>query len=171
MTCFRQDLDDEPTFNVRGYDYLLLLDVIEHLKEPERFLERLRAQFDYSPTTLVLTTPNIAFAIQRRDAPARAVQLRQGRHPRPHAHAAVYVPIAAAAARRCRVPDQGDSRRAGAVSEGAGQRPAREDRTGNQPALIRISRTMFSYQIFVVAGGTPDVDFILQDSKERSMSG
>src|SRR4030095_17099997 len=43
----------------------LLLDVIEHLKQPEIFLERLRAQFDYSPKTLVLTTPNIAFVVQR----------------------------------------------------------------------------------------------------------
>ena len=56
---------EEPTFDVRGYDYLLLLDVIEHLKSPEQFLERLRAQFDYAPRTLILTTPNIAFGIQR----------------------------------------------------------------------------------------------------------
>jgi len=28
-----------------------LVDVIEHLKSPERFLNRLRAQFDYSPRT------------------------------------------------------------------------------------------------------------------------
>ena len=34
--------------------------------------------------------------------------------------------------------------------------------------LIRISRSLFSYQIFVVAETTPDVDFILQDSKRRS---
>src|SRR4029077_21103337 len=36
-----------------------------HLKEPERFLERIRAQFDYSPPLLVLTTPNVAFLVQR----------------------------------------------------------------------------------------------------------
>ena len=65
VVVFTQDLDEEPTFDVRGYDYLLLLDVIEHLKNPERFLERLRAQFDYAPRTLILTTPNIAFGIQR----------------------------------------------------------------------------------------------------------
>ena len=52
VIVFSQDLDEEPTFDVRGYEYLLLLDVIEHLKNPERFLERLRAQFDYSPRTL-----------------------------------------------------------------------------------------------------------------------
>ena len=65
VIVFSQDLDEEPTFDVRGYEYLLLLDVIEHLKNPERFLERLRAQFDYSPKTLILTTPNIAFGVQR----------------------------------------------------------------------------------------------------------
>jgi len=34
--------------------------------------------------------------------------------------------------------------------------------------LIRVSRSLFSYQIFVVAEATPDVDFILQDCKRRS---
>src|SRR6185436_2317059 len=65
VVVFTQDLDAEPEFDVRGYDYLLLLDVIEHLKSPEKFLERLRAQFDYSPRTIILTTPNVAFGIQR----------------------------------------------------------------------------------------------------------
>jgi Methyltransferase domain len=65
VVVFTQDLDHEPRFDVRGYDYLLLLDVIEHLKSPERFLDRLRTQFDYSPRTVILTTPNIAFGIQR----------------------------------------------------------------------------------------------------------
>ena len=34
--------------------------------------------------------------------------------------------------------------------------------------LIRVSRSMFSYQIFVVAEATPDVDFILEDARRRS---
>ena len=33
---------------------------------------------------------------------------------------------------------------------------------------IRLSRTFFSYQIFVVATPTPDVDFILEDDRQRS---
>jgi len=37
--------------------------------------------------------------------------------------------------------------------------------------LIRVSKTLFSYQIFVIAEGTPDVDFVLQDSKVRSGQG
>ena len=34
--------------------------------------------------------------------------------------------------------------------------------------LIRLSRTLFSYQIFVVAECTPDVGFVLEDSRSRS---
>jgi hypothetical protein len=35
-------------------------------------------------------------------------------------------------------------------------------------ALIRLSRTLFSYQIYVEAESTPDVSFVLADSKRRS---
>ena len=34
--------------------------------------------------------------------------------------------------------------------------------------LIRMSRTLFSYQIFVVADCTPNVAFVLEDSRSRS---
>jgi hypothetical protein len=34
--------------------------------------------------------------------------------------------------------------------------------------LIRLSKTLFSYQIYVEAESTPDVNFVLQDSKEKS---
>ncbi len=171
MTCFRQDLDDEPTFSVRGYDYVLLLDVIEHLKEPERFIERIRAQFDYSPPTLVLTTPNVAFAIQR--VMLLLGQFNYGKAgilDRTHTRLFTFRAI------RRLLTDAGFR-----IKEIRGV-PAPFPKvlgTGllgrtalaiNQ-ALIRISRTLFSYQILVIAEGTPDVNFILQDSKERSMSG
>jgi hypothetical protein len=35
-------------------------------------------------------------------------------------------------------------------------------------ALIAVSKTLFSYQIFVTAEWTPDVDFVLRDAKEKS---
>jgi hypothetical protein len=35
-------------------------------------------------------------------------------------------------------------------------------------ALIRVSKTLFAYQIFVVAESTPNVDFVLRDAKEQS---
>jgi 2-polyprenyl-3-methyl-5-hydroxy-6-metoxy-1,4-benzoquinol methylase len=53
-----------------SYDCVLLLDVIEHLAEPERFLLDLRNNSrhvppDGQPARLVLTTPNIAFFMVR----------------------------------------------------------------------------------------------------------
>jgi hypothetical protein len=35
-------------------------------------------------------------------------------------------------------------------------------------ALIRLSKTLFSYQIFVLARSTPDVNFVLKHAKEKS---
>ena len=34
--------------------------------------------------------------------------------------------------------------------------------------LIRLSRSLFSYQIYVVAESTPDVSFVLRDTQSRS---
>ena len=151
---------------MQEHDFLLLLDVIEHVKEPERPIGRIRAQFDYSPPTLVLTTPNIAFVVQRH-ADARPWQ---GGHPRPYAHAVIHLPLASPAADRCGVPHHGDARRAGAVSKvlraGALGRAA----VAINHLLIRVSKTL-SRTIFVVAEGTPSVDFVLQDATRRSARG
>jgi hypothetical protein len=35
-------------------------------------------------------------------------------------------------------------------------------------ALIWLSKSLFSYQIFVVAESTPDLNFLLRDARERS---
>jgi hypothetical protein len=35
-------------------------------------------------------------------------------------------------------------------------------------ALIGVSRSLFSYQIYVEAESTPDVSFVLEDSRRRS---
>ena len=42
-----------------------MLDIIEHLVAPEDFIDGLRKQFDFKPRTLIITTPNIAFIVQR----------------------------------------------------------------------------------------------------------
>ena len=55
-----QDLNAPPAFELKA-DYILMLDVIEHLVSPEKFLDALRKKFDSHPRRLVLTTPNVAF--------------------------------------------------------------------------------------------------------------
>ena len=65
---------EQPGLPVDAWDYdaILLLDVIEHLAEPERFLLDLRNGRDVRPAepgqaapTLILSTPNVAFAAVR----------------------------------------------------------------------------------------------------------
>ena len=167
VVVFTQDLDEEPRFDVRGYDYLLLLDVIEHLKNPEKFLERLRAQFDYAPRTVILTTPNIAFGIQR--LMLLVGQFNYGKAgilDRTHTRLFTFRSL------RQTLVDAGfrikEIRGVPApfpkvLGDGFLGRTA----TAVNLLLIRVSKSVFSYQIFVLAEPTPDVDFILDDAKRR----
>jgi len=171
VEVFQQDLDAEPTFDVRGYRYLMMLDVIEHLKEPERFIERIRAQFDYSPSTLVLTTPNVAFLVQR--VMLAVGQFNYGKAgilDRTHTRLFTFRSL------RRLLQDAGfrikEIRGIPApFPKVLGKGVAGKAALAVNQFLIRVSKTLFSYQIFVIAEGTPDVDFVLQDSKVRSGQG
>jgi glycosyltransferase involved in cell wall biosynthesis len=55
-----------PDLNLPEYDYVLLLDLIEHLNAPELFFDRLRDAMKYCTNTKVMiSTPNIGFVIIR----------------------------------------------------------------------------------------------------------
>lgn len=167
VKVFQQDLDQEPTFDVGGYQYLLLLDVVEHLKDPERFLDRLRAQFDYTPRTLVLSTPNIAFVVQR--AMLAFGQFNYGKAgilDRTHTRLFTFRSL------RRLLTDAGfrivEIRGVpGPFPKVLGDGVLGRIALAVNQAFIRVSKTLFSYQIFVVAECTPHVDFILRDSKAR----
>jgi 2-polyprenyl-3-methyl-5-hydroxy-6-metoxy-1,4-benzoquinol methylase len=51
--------------DVSAFDQVLMLDVIEHLKDPEVFMERLREGAAGKRPEIILTTANVAFAITR----------------------------------------------------------------------------------------------------------
>lgn len=46
-------------------DYIILLDIIENLSYPEKFLQKLREHFCESQPKIIITTGNVAFSIQR----------------------------------------------------------------------------------------------------------
>jgi glycosyltransferase involved in cell wall biosynthesis len=66
----RLDQDEWPV-NLSDFDLVLLLDVIEHLNEPEKFLLKLRESYQTSrraasgPPPVILSTPNVAFVTVR----------------------------------------------------------------------------------------------------------
>jgi len=60
-----ESLVPEDLFSGHIFDVLLMLDVIEHLNNPEAFLVMLRERFGVEQPKLVITTPNIAFIIMR----------------------------------------------------------------------------------------------------------
>lgn len=62
----RWDLDAEAfPVEVSEFDQIFMLDVIEHLHDPEIFMEQLRAASAYKSPEIVLTTANIGFFITR----------------------------------------------------------------------------------------------------------
>jgi glycosyltransferase involved in cell wall biosynthesis len=55
-----------PALEYERYDYVLMLDVIEHLAKPEWFLEQLRTALSLKPSVeVILSTANIGFAVTR----------------------------------------------------------------------------------------------------------
>jgi 2-polyprenyl-3-methyl-5-hydroxy-6-metoxy-1,4-benzoquinol methylase len=168
VEVLQQDLDEPPVFDARKYDHLLMLDVIEHLKDPEQFLEQLVEQFDYGPRTLVLTTPNVAFVAQR-----LMLLLGQFNYGNAGILDRTHTRLFTFRSLRRLLVDSGFRLREvrgvpapwpKVLGDGALGRAAVR---ANQ-LLIRLSPTLFSYQVFVVADCVPGVRFVLDDSRSRS---
>ena len=62
----KEDLDQiKMDFPVEKFDYVIMLDIIEHLKDPDGFMDLLRKKLGMSRPTIIMTTPNIAFLLIR----------------------------------------------------------------------------------------------------------
>jgi glycosyltransferase involved in cell wall biosynthesis len=159
-----QDLDDAPRYEVKE-SHILMLDVIEHLKAPEEFLEELRKKFDFTQRTLVLTTPNIAFVIQRLMLALGQFNYgKRGILDQTHRRLFTFRSIK-------RLLDDAGFR----IKEvrgvpapfplALGDNVLGRGALAANVALIKLSRTLFSYQILVVAETTPDLEYVLSQAK------
>jgi glycosyltransferase involved in cell wall biosynthesis len=162
----RQNLDDPPLFEPNEFDYLLLLDVIEHIKDPEQFLDRMRAKFDWSTKTLILTTPNVAFVAERLmllfgQFNYGKVGILDRTHTRLFTFRSLKRLLVDAGFRIKEIRGI-PAPLPMVLGRGLLGRVA----IGANTALIGLSKTLFSYQIMVVAESTPNVDFVLRSSKE-----
>ena len=164
-----RDLDADPLdLDLSRVDVLLLLDVIEHLHEPERFLAALRRNLDHRPRTLVLTTPNVAFVIQR--LMLLAGQFNYGKAgilDRTHTRLFTFRSL-----RRLLVDSGLRIREVRGVPapfpKAVGENALGMGLLRLNQALIQLSPSLFSYQIFVEAETTPDVAYVLADSRQSA---
>ncbi len=168
IRVYQQDLDDPPAFDVQPYQHILLLDVIEHLRNPELFLQRLRRQFTHQTKTVIITTPNIAFLPER--LMLLAGQFNYGKS---GILDVTHMRLFTFRSFRRLLRDHGfrikTVRGVPApypLALGNG-RLARAALAANQ-ALIKMSKTLFAYQIYVEAETTPDADFVLEAAKAAS---
>ncbi len=170
VTVVCQDLDGPFVLEPGEARYVLLLDIIEHLKDPELFLEHLREALDGVPRTIVFSTPNIAFVVNR--LMLLLGQFNYGRHgilDRTHTRVFTFRGV------RHLLRDEGFR-----IRKVRGVPAPFPKVLGNcalarlllalNSVLIRLSRTLFSYQIFVVAESTPSIGYLLREA-ERSREG
>jgi hypothetical protein len=163
-----QNLDEDIEFDVSQYDVLLMLDIIEHLKNPERFVEQLRWQFDYRTKKLILTTPNAAFIVQR--LMLLFGQFNYGKAgilDRTHTRLFTFSTI------RRLLSDEGFKivKVTGVPApfpKVLGNGLLGKAALGANLALIRLSKSLFSYQIYLEAETTPAVSFVLDDTRKHS---
>jgi 2-polyprenyl-3-methyl-5-hydroxy-6-metoxy-1,4-benzoquinol methylase len=163
-----QNLNEPPKFDVAGYDTLLLLDVIEHLQDPEEFLQQLRSQFDHNSKRLVFSTPNVAFIVQR-----LMLLIGQFNYGKAGILDRTHTRLFTFRAAEHLLRDAGFRIQSvkgvpapfpKVLGEGLLGRGALKANL----ALIRVSRTLFSYQIFIEATSTPDVNFLVDDARVNS---
>jgi glycosyltransferase involved in cell wall biosynthesis len=165
VTCVVQDLDTPLEVDAAPFDHILLLDIIEHLRDPERFMDDLRRQFDFERRTLIVSTPNVAFIVQR--LMLLIGQFNYGKagildrtHTRLFTFASLRRLLRDAGFRNMRfrgVPAPFPK----VLGNGWLGRAALRLNL----ALIRVLPTWFSYQIFVIAEATPSVDFVLTSAR------
>jgi 2-polyprenyl-3-methyl-5-hydroxy-6-metoxy-1,4-benzoquinol methylase len=159
------DLNDELDLPMQDFDYYLMLDVIEHLKDPEAFLDGLRARLDDSPRTLIITTPNIGFIVPRLMLLFGQFNYGQtGILDRTHTRLFTFATM------RRLMRDGGFQIQVmkgipAPIPKAIGDSALSRALLWLNQTLIRISPGLFSYQIFVSATVTPDAAYVLASTR------
>ena len=169
VPVFLQDLDDPPAFDTKPYQNILILDIIEHLHNPELFLQQLRRQFTHEKKTVIITTPNVAFL------PERLMLLAgQFNYSRTGILDVTHTRLFTFRSLRHLLRDHGFRIKAirgvpAPFPKALGDGPLGRVALAVNEALIKLSKTLFAYQIYVEAETTPDADFVLDTSKATSL--
>ncbi len=168
VRAYVQDLDAPLEVDIGSYDHLLLLDVLEHIKDPERFLAGLRSKLDEKPRRLVLSVPNIAFFPQR-----LMLLFGQFNYGKAGILDRTHVRLFTFRSARQILLDAGFRiRRVRGVPapfpKAIGDNVVSRAALLANRALIAVSKTLFSYQVFIEADSTPDVAFVLERARRSA---
>jgi glycosyltransferase involved in cell wall biosynthesis len=164
------DLNDRmPKVDMKSFDSILLLDVVEHLKDPEAFVAQLREALKFAPNTQILVSSgNVAFALTR--AMLLLGQFNYGKRgilDMTHTRLFTFASL--------RRLFEGGGFRVVSVRGVPGPFPLAlgAGRLGNallglNRLLIRISKGLFSYQMFMVIQPYPSLEHLLLLAERRS---
>jgi glycosyltransferase involved in cell wall biosynthesis/SAM-dependent methyltransferase len=164
------DLDEgPPALNFADYDYVLLLDVIEHLAAPEKFIEQLRHALQLAPDCkLIVSTANVGFVINR--LMLLAGQFNYGKRgilDLTHTRLFTFESFR-------RLFEQSGFRVKevrgipGPFMLVFGGSAIGRTLTALNRALIRLRRGLFSYQMFLVVESMPSLQYLLQTAYTES---
>jgi hypothetical protein len=158
--------------DLTGYDCVLLLDVIEHLTEPERVLDELRAAANSLTVRpqLIVTTGNVAFCVVRLQMLLGNFNYgRRGILDMTHTRLYTFKTLAHLF-QQCGYRVERLEGVAAPIPLALGNTRFARALVKLNAALIRLSRGLFAYQVFLVATPLPTVDALLDDSIEASAS-
>ena len=161
---------DRPEFpvNVSGFDQIMMLDIIEHLKEPEKFMDELRFAAICKRPEVVITTANIGFFVTR-----LMLFFGQFNYGRKGILDATHTRLFTFRSLKALLDQSGYN-----ILEVRGIPAPFPKAIGKNfvsrlllrcnQALIRVSKGLFSYQIFVRAVAKPTVQNLLGETIESS---
>ena len=169
VSYYQWNLDrDEFPVDLSEFDQVFLLDIIEHLREPDVFMERLRHAAVRRRPEIVLTTANIGFFVTR-----LMLLLGHFNYGRKGILDRTHTRLFTLASLRELFEQAGYE-----VLEVKGiPAPYPKALGGGLPgrlllwinmALIRVSRGLFSYQIFIRAAAKPSVEHLLSETIDFS---
>jgi glycosyltransferase involved in cell wall biosynthesis len=158
-----------PAFDLSKYDYILLLDVLEHLSSPEPFVAQLRDALTLSRrTTILVSTGNIGFVVNR-----LMLLLGQFNYGKRGILDITHTRLFTFASFR-RLFEQSGFR----IREARGIPAPFRLVWGNgalaraafalNEALIAVARGLFSYQIFLVVEPLPSLEYLLDEAHSES---
>lgn len=158
-----------PAVRFEQYDYVLMLDVIEHLAKPELFLEQLRSALSLNPSVEVfLSTANVGFFVTR--FMLLIGQFNYGRrgildltHTRLFTFGSFERAVKQAGfdiVERVGVP--------GPFQLALGDNVLSRTLMKINRLLIHVSRGLFSYQIFLRVNPQPSLERLLRTAQEQS---